>query len=189
MQNLKVCLYLLCGLTMACNTPTTSSNSSSAAIEEDKMNVSAPESATEMVGNIPVYRSYADLEHIFTQKTDSTYVINFWATWCRPCVEELPYFEKLHESFADEKLKVVLVSLDFPNKFETKLLPFVEEHKLRSDVVAFADPDQNAWIPKIDEDWGGAIPITVIYNAESRKFIGEQFANYEELDGLVRSML
>ena len=142
-----------------------------------------------MVGGIPVYRQWSDLEPLFQQKTDSTYVINFWATWCKPCVEELPYFEQLYDNLSSEKVRIILVSMDFPNKFETKLLPFVQERQLKSDVVAFADPDQNTWIPKIDEEWGGAIPITIVYNAEDRKFFGEQFAHYQELEDLVKSML
>ena len=141
------------------------------------------------VGHIPVYEQFADLEPIFNQETDSTYVINFWATWCKPCVEELPYFEALHQQFSGEKLKVVLVSLDFPDKLESKLLPFVEEHQLESDVVALTDIDYNTWINKVNPDWGGAIPVTLVYNASERKFVSEQFANAEELNNLVKSLL
>src|SRR5690606_6809447 len=51
----------------------------------------------------------------FQKKNDSIYVINFWATWCKPCIKELPAFEKIASEYADKKVKVLLVSLDFPD--------------------------------------------------------------------------
>ena len=70
----------------------------------------------------PLYVTYAtfdEIEPIFNRQSDSTYVINFWATWCKPCVEELPYFEELNQNYSKEKVKVVLVSLDFEKVFNT----------------------------------------------------------------------
>ena len=180
---------LLLSTVMACSNPTTKTGSVDAAGQANPKKENTAAKPLEMVGHIPVYRQWSDLEPLFQQKTDTTYVINFWATWCKPCVEELPYFEQLYDNMEQEKLRIILVSMDFPQKFETKLLPFVKEHQLRSDVVAFADPDQNNWIPKINEEWVGAIPVTIVYNAEERKFFGEQFADYQELEDLVRSML
>lgn len=138
---------------------------------------------------IPVYDSFSELEPIFHQKTDTTYVINFWATWCKPCVKELPYFEALHETFAGQKMKVILVSLDFKKDIERKLIPFVKEHQLKSDVIALTDGKYNDWIDKVDGDWGGAIPVTIVYGPKGRKFIGEQFANAAELNDIVKSLL
>lgn len=141
------------------------------------------------VGQIPVYEHFADLEPLFHKQTDTTYVINFWATWCKPCVEELPYFEQLHEAYQKDKVKVILVSLDFPKQLETKLLPFVEKNQLKSDVVALTDIDFNSWIDKVSPEWSGAIPVTVVYNAKEKKFISEQFADYNELNAIVQSLL
>lgn len=142
-----------------------------------------------MLGNIPVYDEFNKLEPLFYQKSDTTFVINFWATWCKPCVEELPYFEKLHESLKGEKVKIILVSLDFPRQLESKLVPFVQEHQLQSQVIVLTDAQFNNWIDKVSPQWGGAIPVTVVYNAQKRHFYGEQFANYEDLEKLVRAFL
>ncbi len=139
--------------------------------------------------SIPVYEQFAEIASIFEQQTDSTYVINFWATWCKPCVEELPYFEQLHDQFAGEKIRVILVSMDFPNQIESKLIPFVKEHQLRSDVLALTDLDYNSWIDKVTPEWSGAIPVTMVYNAKERKFIDRQFKDAEELKQLVKSFL
>ena len=148
-----------------------------------------PPPDTVLNGNIPVYKEFDQLAPIFNQETDITYVINFWATWCKPCVEELPYFETLHDKFGQEKVKVILVSMDFPKKLETLLIPFVEKHQLKSQVVALTDSDHNKWIPLVDEDWGGAIPVTVIYKGSERTFIDEQFDGYEDLEEIVKSYL
>ena len=124
---------------------------------------------------------YNGLEYFLTKSNDTTYVVNFWATWCVPCVEELPYFEKLNAGYADKKVKVLLVSLDMHKKIESNLIPFIENKKLQSDVVLLRDPDADTWIRKIDTTWSGAIPATVIYNKDNRKFFEQQFT-YEGLE-------
>ena len=121
------------------------------------------------------------LEYFLTQKNDTTYVVNFWATWCVPCVEELPHFEELNAKYKKDKVKVMLVSLDMYKMVETKLLPFIKEKQLKSDVVYLRDPDQNTWLPKVDSTWSGALPGTLIYNKHKRKFYEKSFT-YAELE-------
>jgi thiol-disulfide isomerase/thioredoxin len=120
--------------------------------------------------------TYETLEPLLNKDDDKTYVINFWATWCKPCVEELPVFEKINANYKDKNVEVILVSLDFPNQIETRLIPFIKEHNLKSNVILMADVDQNKWIPKISEKWSGAIPATLIYNKNSRKFYEQSFS-------------
>jgi thiol-disulfide isomerase/thioredoxin len=121
------------------------------------------------------------LEYFLTQKNDTTYVVNFWATWCVPCVEELPHFEKLNEKYKEDKVKVMLVSLDMYKMVESRLLPFIKEKQLKSDVVYLRDPDQNTWLPKVDSTWSGALPATLIFNKDMRKFYEQSFT-YDELE-------
>ena len=109
-----------------------------------------------------------------------TYVINFWATWCAPCVKELPHFEALQSKYTDS-VEVILVSLDFPHQYETKLKPFIQRHQLKSKVVVLDDPDMNSWIPRVNPQWDGAIPVTLIYNASKRTFYSRTFT-YKELE-------
>ena len=117
----------------------------------------------------------------FLQKKDGkTYVVNFWATWCAPCIKELPYFEKLNQEYKNDGVEVLLVSLDFPHLYDTKLKPFISENKLQSKVVALNDVDMNTWIPKVNEDWSGSIPATVIYKNDESKFYEQSFT-YEGL--------
>lgn len=130
--------------------------------------------------------NFEGLEYFLKKQNDTTYVVNFWATWCVPCVEELPYFEKLNAEYKDDKVKVVLVSLDMHKMIESKLIPFMKEKQLKSDVVVLRDPDADSWIPKVDSAWSGAIPATVIYNKDKRKFYEKSFT-YEELENEVKN--
>lgn len=141
-----------------------------------------------MLGGVPVYSKFEQLSPAFEQDDDYTYVINFWATWCKPCVEELPYFEQLTAKYKDQKVRVLLVSMDFPKQLQQKLVPFVQKHQLQSAVVALTDLDYNTWIPAVDDVWGGAIPVTLIYKGKQRLFISEQFEDFEELEDLVAQL-
>ncbi len=113
-------------------------------------------------------------------------VVNFWATWCKPCIKELPYFEKLGREYRDN-VSVVLVSLDFPDQIE-RLEQFITKHKLQSEVVLLDDGNANEWIPKVDQDWSGAIPATIIINEDKRSFFEQSFT-YEELEKQVKTFL
>ncbi|NCO63000.1 MAG: redoxin domain-containing protein [Flavobacteriales bacterium] len=118
----------------------------------------------------------------YLNRTDDTvYVINFWATWCAPCVKELPFFEKVHTEYADKNVKVLLVSLDFPHLYDSKLKPFIIKNNIKSKVVALDDVDMNAWIPQISKDWSGSIPATLIYKNDNSKFFEQSF-NYKALE-------
>lgn len=130
--------------------------------------------------SIEVY-DYKSFEPFLDQKDDNTYIINFWATWCRPCIEELPYLEQIGEKYKNEKVKVILVSLDFQEKIEDQVIPFVKQRNIKSKVVLLDAPDANSWIPKINKDWSGAIPATLIYNKGKRAFYEQSFT-YEELE-------
>jgi thiol-disulfide isomerase/thioredoxin len=124
---------------------------------------------------------YAGLEAFLNKKDEKTYVVNFWATWCAPCIKELPFYEKINKTYAKQGVEVLLVSLDFPKQYETKLKPYIKEKNLKSKVVALNDVDSNYWIPKISEDWTGALPATLIYNKDKRLFYEKSFT-FEELE-------
>ena len=123
---------------------------------------------------------FAGIAPYLELKDSKTYVVNFWATWCAPCVKELPHFETLQANYKDS-VEVILVSLDFPHQYETKLKPFIQKYNLKSKVVVLDDPDMNSWIPKVNPQWDGAIPVTIIYNESKRLFYSRTFT-YEELE-------
>ncbi len=123
---------------------------------------------------VPSY-DFKAFEPYLKRSNDTTYVINFWATWCQPCVEELPNFEKLASQSQDKKIKVILVSLDMKKQVESALIPFIQKNKLQAKVIHLSDPDANAWIPKVSPEWSGALPATVIYNHKKRQFYERSF--------------
>ena len=136
-----------------------------------------------------IYRTFAEIEPLFNMDNDTTYVINFWATWCKPCVQELPFFTELYNTYRKEKVKLVLVSLDFENQIDKKLIPFIEKNKLEPEVVVLLDPDANNWIPKIAEEWSGSIPATLVYKNGRRVFFEQSFDTFEELNAIIKPFL
>jgi thiol-disulfide isomerase/thioredoxin len=93
---------------------------------------------------------------------DTFYVVNFWATWCGPCVKELPEFEKLERQFAGRPVKVLMVSLDFKEAYPGKIVKFINRKKLKQEVVWLNETDANVFIPKIEKMWEGSIPATLL---------------------------
>jgi thiol-disulfide isomerase/thioredoxin len=131
---------------------------------------------------------FNEFEHWLYKDTDSVYVVNFWATWCAPCVREIPAFEEIHAKYSPEKVKVVLVSLDFPNQLESRVLPFMERMNIQSKVILLDDPYSNRWIGRVSEEWSGAIPATVIYSKDYRAFFEREF-KFEELEEIIKPLI
>jgi len=123
---------------------------------------------------------FKELEPRFHYTNDSTYVINFWAMWCRPCVEELPEFEHIRKAYQNKKVKILLVSLDFGSNVEKRLVKFLEKKGIHAEVIVLDDPDANSWIGKVNDDWDGALPATVIYKKGKEKFFARK-VSYSEL--------
>lgn len=136
---------------------------------------------------IPVY-DFKNFEHLLSINDGKTRIINFWATWCKPCVAELPYFELINSRYPDNEVEVILVSLDLPNQVETKLIPFVRKQRIQSKIVLLDDPDANSWIPKVNENWSGSIPATIIYKGNTSNFYERSFT-YDELERELKKML
>jgi thiol-disulfide isomerase/thioredoxin len=136
--------------------------------------------------NFAIYDSLPQLEARIKQiDKNTTLVINFWATWCKPCIEELPFFESLHERYKNSNYEVVLVSLDFKSRLEKTIIPFLNERKIKSEVILFADQDANTWIPRIEESWDGAIPATIVLHGGTKTFYHGKFDDFAQLETFV----
>lgn len=131
-----------------------------------------------------------ELEQRMAKGGDTTYVVNFWATWCGPCVEELPSFEKLQADYKNKPIKIILMSLDFKSKLSTAVMPFVEKNQLKAEVYVINEKDQQKFIERVDKKWEGAIPATLFYNREKKiiHFYEKPFETYEDLVNLVLSL-
>ena len=137
--------------------------------------------------NVKVYDKYATLEKEVLSDKNTTYVVNFWATWCAPCVKELPHFEKLNAE--NKNVKVVLVSLDFKDQYDAKLIPFLKRKNLQSQVVMLTDKNYNTWLPNVNPNWTGSIPATLVIKGDKKVFAERSFATDEELNEFVNKSI
>ena len=151
-----------------------------------KSEVKTEEKGLTSLPSLEIY-DFSGIEPYLNLEGSKTYIVNFWATWCAPCVKELPHFETIQQAY-QEDVEVILISLDFPSQYETKLKPFIETHQLKTKVIVLDDPDMNSWIPKVDLNWGGDIPVTLIYNSSKRTFYNRTFT-YNELDSELKNFL
>lgn len=176
MRYIIVCVLIL---SFGCKEENKASNTNDA-------NVEMAEETSDAI-QLDIY-DYDGLKPLINKKDDKVHVVNFWATWCAPCIKELPYFEDINKKYSDKNIEVLLVNLDFPRQYDTKLKPFLQEKQLTSKVVCFDDVDQNRWIPDIDTTWSGALPATIIYNQNKRQFYEGSFT-FDELETEVKKFL
>ncbi len=117
---------------------------------------------------------YENLLEKIQQNDDVLYVVNFWATWCVPCVEELPEFLEVNRENRDNpNFKMYLVSLDMPMKKES-LLKYMKEKNIDAEVLLLDDAKrQNTWIPIINPDWSGSLPATAMYKNGEQVYFTE----------------
>jgi thiol-disulfide isomerase/thioredoxin len=126
------------------------------------------------------------LKQIIERKSDNVVVINFWATWCAPCIKELPFFEKISaEKRPDVQIYLVSMDLDLDPNPE-KVYRFIDRKKLLSTVLLLSEKDPNGWIDQIDPAWSGALPATLVINQKTGqlKFIGKEL-HEDELEKVI----
>ncbi|WP_241234648.1 TlpA family protein disulfide reductase [Nonlabens ponticola] len=110
-------------------------------------------------------------------------VLNFWATWCAPCIEEMPAFEAVNE----DNIEVIFISLDDASKLEDQVNTFLRENNIVSRVVLLDDPYANEWVPMVDSHWDGAIPATLIIKGDKKRFFNQTF-NEDELREAINTL-
>ena len=117
----------------------------------------------------------AQLKTLMEEKGEKILVVNFWATWCGPCVKEMPFFEKITREGKDN-VDVLLVSLDLDlDPDAEKVYRFIERKKIQSRVLLLDEPNPDSWITKVEKTWTGALPATLVINQKTgqRKFVGK----------------
>lgn len=125
------------------------------------------------------------LQEIIQSDSDQVKVINFWATWCAPCIKELPLFQQLHENRPDVKVTLVSMDLDLDPNPE-KVYKFIARKNISAEVVILDEQNPNAWIEKIEKEWSGALPATIVINTKTgkKKFV-ERELHEGELEKLI----
>ena len=147
-------------------------------------------SVSEVSGQKIEYIKVPELEKILKNPEDKLFVVNLWATWCAPCVAELPAFEKTAGDYDKSKVRFLMISLDFPNQIEKQLKPFLLKNKITLDVAVMMDVDYDSWIDKVDPQWQGTIPATLIFNNKDKiRYFHSGEISETELKGLINKFL
>jgi thiol-disulfide isomerase/thioredoxin len=150
----------------------------------DEANPETSQVITAQGVSVPVFNNFIGFKPMLDYFNDTVYVVNFWATWCKPCVQELPYFNMADSAYADQPVRIILVSLDFTENVENTLIPFMIEKDIKPEVVVLDDMDANSWIPRVDAEWEGAIPATLFYRKHDRHFAVRSYT-FEELSNQI----
>lgn len=108
-------------------------------------------------------------------------IFNFWATWCGPCVREMPHFDAYE---TDPEVKVYFVSLDFPDQLE-RVKKFVANKSLKAEVILLDESDYDAYMGKVSKEWSGAIPASLFVDEWGKTYFHEKEISKEELARLV----
>ena len=136
------------------------------------------------------YINAAVLEKILHNTDNKLYVINFWATWCAPCVAEIPAFETVSREYDKAGVKFIFISLDSPGTVDIQLIPFLRKNKIEHEVNVMMETDANLWIDMVDLSWEGNIPSTLFLNNRKkiRNFYPEPL-DEKELRKLINSYM
>lgn len=150
-------------------------------------------SATHRTAIPPVRASvnYDQLKEIIEKNDDKLYVVNFWATWCRPCIEELPHFVEVSSAYENQApFQMILVSLDKAELLETDVAQMITKLHIDNDVYLLDDNKRmNYWISAVDSTWSGAIPATVFYKNGQKLHFTEGQLTKEELNTIIQQHL
>lgn len=100
-------------------------------------------------------------------------LINFWATWCEPCREEFPGLVKIGTDYKG-KIDLITVSLDELSEINGDVPEFLEQMKSESPGYLLKTPDEDAAIALVSKDWQGALPFTILFNAQGEPSYSKQ---------------
>jgi thiol-disulfide isomerase/thioredoxin len=107
-------------------------------------------------------------------------VINFWSTWCKPCIEEIPHFIKVADSLKSKGVELLLVSLDTKQVYNSGTLKsFIQKKGWKRNMVWLNETDADHYCPVVDSKWSGVIPVTLIINPSKnyRQFYEEPLSH------------
>src|SRR5215207_11174887 len=109
------------------------------------------------------------------KNADKPTVFNFWATFCKPCIEEIPYFQQLVKKYDSAGVRLVLVSLDLSETYPKKIRTFANRFKFTAPITYLDETNADLFCPAVDQSWSGALPASLFVNNKMgyRKFFEE----------------
>jgi thiol-disulfide isomerase/thioredoxin len=129
--------------------------------------------------------SVSDIENLKKDNSGRVLAINFWASWCKPCVDEFPFLIKLNENYKDRNFKLIFISLDFKEEVNSKLLPFLKNNNVDFTSYLLDTKNPDDIMNYFNKKWDGGIPATFIFDSKGklqRFILGEHTYEYFETE-------
>ncbi|WP_373522298.1 TlpA family protein disulfide reductase [Aquiflexum sp.] len=135
----------------------------------------------------PIFQiiSYQEFDEMVKTPSNKIRIYNFWATWCGPCVKEMPYFEKIQAD--DSSIELIFISMDDGRKPE-RVTSFMKKKGIKAPVYLLDDVDYNKWIDKVNSTWSGAIPATLFVKSDGTKSFHEGEVTEKELEIMINNL-
>ncbi|MGB2869814.1 MAG: TlpA family protein disulfide reductase [Bacteroidota bacterium] len=110
---------------------------------------------------------------LIKERNGKILLLNVWATWCAPCVEEFPDLVRLHNESEGSSVEVVVLSIDEPEDVQQKIIPFLKQHHATMKAYVKGFKKDDALIDALNKNWSGAVPATFLYdtNGNQRSFL------------------
>ncbi len=124
----------------------------------------------------------AALLEVVADRHGKVLLLNVWATWCTPCVEEMPHLTRLAKEYRHRPVEFIGLSVDYADEIDNKIRPFIKKHKINFRIVVQNFTNSQAIIDSLNNKWSGAVPATFIYDAQAKQkafLLGKQ--NYRDL--------
>ena len=128
---------------------------------------------------------YHSIDAVLNSRDDTTYIVHFWATWCRPCKEEFSDFMKLYKKHRDDEVRIIFVTFDMPHEADKSLIPYLKKNHYHASVWVVDATKVHEWLNKVSKEWNGTVPATIIAK-QGRKHFFEHMMDYTALKSEVK---
>ncbi len=132
----------------------------------------------------------AGLEALLDESRGKVTVINFWATWCVPCVAEMPYLAAFYRQHPRDEVAFLALSLDSPSEIETTVPRFMKEHEIPFPAYVLTERDIEEVSQVVRQEIYGALPVTIVYDRSGDvQRVWEGPITLDELNSAVKPLL
>jgi thiol-disulfide isomerase/thioredoxin len=131
----------------------------------------------------------AGLKNLITNRNGKILLLNVWATWCPPCIEEFPDLVRIYNTYNDDKFEILGISVDEPDEINSKVIPFLNKNKVPFKVYLAKLDNEEKFINALNSSWNGAIPATFIYDSAGRqKYFSIGMKTYEQFEKEIKKV-
>ena len=132
----------------------------------------------------------ADLKEIMRKDSGKVILVNAWATWCKPCQDEIPGILKLRKAFRGKPFRLILLSADDADDINKKVRPALKKFKVDFPSYLMNDKSDQAFISGMSSEWNGALPTSFLFDRTGKlkaTLVGER--TYSQFEDAVTKLL